>query len=199
MPYRFAVYVATTGQEIGRYFTQAGAEASAQRRSTKEQYLEVWRADYMFGARPFYPASPTGKVSQSKAGQGGQIKPRCDAGLDNTSETKSGDYLMRPAIFCGVRRGASDHRCARHTRMPLKVFADLIGGRRREPPLAPSRTRTSAPSVHRGIVVIDPATSQHRSPGCRRGGAKPNQGRLPCHFGWLARRSRASLTRDLSC
>jgi hypothetical protein len=49
MPYRFAVYVATTGQEIGRYFTQAGAEAAALRRSNKEQYLEVWRVDDKFG------------------------------------------------------------------------------------------------------------------------------------------------------
>jgi hypothetical protein len=45
MPYRFAVHVATTGQEIGRFLTQCGAEMSAQRRSTDELYLEVWQLD----------------------------------------------------------------------------------------------------------------------------------------------------------
>jgi len=43
MPFRFAVHVATTGEEIARYLTQGGAEAAARRRSSEEVYLEVWQ------------------------------------------------------------------------------------------------------------------------------------------------------------
>jgi hypothetical protein len=66
MPYRFVVYVATTGQEIGRYFTQAGAEAAALRRSNKEQYLEVWRVDDKFGRQALLSRFAYGKSQPVK-------------------------------------------------------------------------------------------------------------------------------------
>ncbi len=45
MPYRFAVYLATTGTELARCLTQSGADLSARRISADERYVEVWQLD----------------------------------------------------------------------------------------------------------------------------------------------------------